>query len=196
MNNGLTFSKENLIVWSCKARPNLEFMATNTRIGNKIWRNTITYVLSERANNMLDRFQSLFQTYYKWIFCCYGKQDIQMYLGTLHKRRRNFFGLFWYPPPPCRNFDPDLPNFYLVISCNIEIRDPLPPWSIPTSFMDGPLWDFIANENFVVMGSKTFKCTYWNLIANYNVNRHFCNNYIKEKLRYLMWNSQLVVIVT
>ena len=39
-------------------------MATTTKIGNKIWRNTITYVLSERANNMLDRFQSLFQTYY------------------------------------------------------------------------------------------------------------------------------------
>ena len=32
-------------------------------------------------------------------------------IGAVHKRRRNFLGLFWYPPPPCRNFDPDLPNF-------------------------------------------------------------------------------------
>ena len=44
----------------------------------------------------------------------------------VHKRCRNCFGHFWYPPPPCRNFDPDLPNVYLQISCNIEISD-LPP---------------------------------------------------------------------
>ena len=48
-------------------------------------------------------------------------------LGAVHKRRRNFFGRFWYPPPPCRNFDPDLPNFYLLISCTIGIGDPPPP---------------------------------------------------------------------
>ena len=46
-------------------------------------------------------------------------------LGAIHKRRRNFFGCFWYPPPPCRNFDPDLPNFHLLISCNIGI------WNLP-----------------------------------------------------------------
>ena len=37
-----------------------------------------------------------------------------------------FFGHFWYPPPPCRNSNPDLPNFYLLISFNIEIWDPPP----------------------------------------------------------------------
>ena len=46
-------------------------------------------------------------------------------LGAIHKRCQNFFGHFWYPPSPCRNFDPDLPNFYLLISCNIGISDPL-----------------------------------------------------------------------
>ena len=45
--------------------------------------------------------------------------------GAVHKRCRNFLGHFWYPPPPCRNFKPNLPNPYLLISCNIEIWDPL-----------------------------------------------------------------------
>ena len=40
--------------------------------------------------------------------------------GAVHKRRRNFFGRFWYPPPPCRNFYHDLPNS-------------------STSFINGPL---------------------------------------------------------
>ena len=39
----------------------------------------------------------------------------------------------------CRNFDPDLPSFYLRISCNIKISDPHPPKHILTSFMEGPL---------------------------------------------------------
>ena len=46
--------------------------------------------------------------------------------GAVHKRRQNYFGSSWYPPPPCRNFVPDLANFYLLISCNIDIWDPLP----------------------------------------------------------------------
>ena len=41
--------------------------------------------------------------------------------GAVFKRRRNFFGRFFFPPPPCWNFNPDLPNPYLLISCNIEI---------------------------------------------------------------------------
>ena len=41
MKNQLTLSKENLIDWFGKARPNLEFTASNTKIGNKICRNTI-----------------------------------------------------------------------------------------------------------------------------------------------------------
>ena len=44
-----------------------------------------------------------------------------------NKRRQNFFGRFWYPPPPCRNFYPNLPNFYLLISYNIGISDPPSP---------------------------------------------------------------------
>ena len=46
-------------------------------------------------------------------------------LGAIHKRCQNFFGHFWYPPSPCRTFDPHLPNFYLLISCHISISDPL-----------------------------------------------------------------------
>ena len=48
--------------------------------------------------------------------------------GPFIKDVGNFFGRFWYPPSPCRNFDPDLPNFFLLISCNIGIWDaPSPP---------------------------------------------------------------------
>ena len=50
---------------------------------------------------------------------------------VVHKRHRNFFGCFWYPSPPCWKFDPDLPNFYLLISCNIRIWDDPSPLNIP-----------------------------------------------------------------
>ena len=58
-----------------------------------------------------------------------SKNELYYYdaLGAVHKRRRKFFVRFWYPPPPCRNFDPDLTNFYLLISFNIEISDPPSP---------------------------------------------------------------------
>ena len=48
--------------------------------------------------------------------------------GAVHKRCRNFLAVFDTPLPhaPCRNFDPDLPNSYLLISCNIRISNPLP----------------------------------------------------------------------
>ena len=59
--------------------------------------------------------------------------------GAVHKRRRNIFGHFWYPPPPCRNFDPDLPNFYLLISCNIGIWDPPPPLWYSDVFYGWPI---------------------------------------------------------
>ena len=36
--------------------------------------------------------------------------------------------VFDTPIPPCRNFDPDLSNFYLLISCNIGIQDPYSPF--------------------------------------------------------------------
>ena len=54
------------------------------------------------------------------------------------------WAVFDTPPPPCRNFDPDLPNFYLLISCNIGILDTPPPYNILTSFMDGPI---LGNAN-------------------------------------------------
>ena len=55
------------------------------------------------------------------------KIKLSFWLGAVHKRRRNSFWPFLNPNPPCRNFDADLPNFYLLISCNIGISDPLPP---------------------------------------------------------------------
>ena len=66
--------------------------------------------------------QKIFHHWFCWKFLAMRN----IVLGAVHKRRRNFFGHFWYPPPPCRNFDPDLPNFYLLISCNIGIWDPPP----------------------------------------------------------------------
>ena len=48
-------------------------------------------------------------------------------LGAVHKRRRNFFAVVDTPPPPCQILDPDLPNFYLLISCNIIISAFFPP---------------------------------------------------------------------
>ena len=51
-------------------------------------------------------------------------------LGAVHKRRWNFLGHFLIPSPPCRNFNPNLPNPYLLISCNIfatsKFETPLP----------------------------------------------------------------------
>ena len=43
------------------------------------------------------------------------------------------------PPPPCRNFDPDLPNFHLLISCNIGISDPPSPLKYSYVFYGWPL---------------------------------------------------------
>ena len=43
--------------------------------------------------------------------------------GAIHKRRWIFLPFLIFPPP-CRNFDPDLPNFHLLISYNIGIWDP------------------------------------------------------------------------
>ena len=43
--------------------------------------------------------------------------------------------IFWpflIPPPPCRNSDPNLPNFYLLIYCNIGIS--VPP--LPLKYSD------------------------------------------------------------
>ena len=47
-------------------------------------------------------------------------------IWAVHKIRQNLFGHFWYPPSQCRNFDPELTNSYLLISCNIGIWDPSP----------------------------------------------------------------------
>ena len=60
-------------------------------------------------------------------------------LRAVHKRCRKFFGRFLYPPPPYRNFDPDLPNFYDLISCNIGIWDSPPPLKYSDVFYGWPL---------------------------------------------------------
>ena len=48
-------------------------------------------------------------------------------MGSSIKDVEFFFGHFSYLPPPCQNFDPDLPNFYLLISFNNGIWDTPPP---------------------------------------------------------------------
>ena len=50
-----------------------------------------------------------------------------------------FFWPFLIPPPPCRNFNPDLSNPYLLISCNIEIWDPPPSLKYSDIFYGWPL---------------------------------------------------------
>ena len=66
------------------------------------------------------------------------KMNVQIPLGAIHKRRRYLFGRFWYPPPPCQNFDPDFPNFYLLISCNIGIWDTPSPLEYSDFFYGWP----------------------------------------------------------
>ena len=53
-----------------------------------------------------------------------------------------FMAVFDTPPPPCRNFDPDLPNFYLLKFWNIGIWDPtnLPSLKYSDFFYGWPLW--------------------------------------------------------
>ena len=43
-----------------------------------------------------------------------------------------------YDTSPSRNFAPDLTNFYLLISCNIEISDPPPPLKYSDVFYGCP----------------------------------------------------------
>ena len=54
--------------------------------------------------------------------CCSRMNMYVFVLGAVRKRRRNFLAFFVTPPPPCRNSDPDLTNFYLLISCNIQFN--------------------------------------------------------------------------
>ena len=56
-------------------------------------------------------------------------------LGAVHKRRRNFFGRFWYSPPPCWNFDPDLPKESTqVVLLRVRLnRFQWTTWIYPTS---------------------------------------------------------------
>ena len=62
-------------------------------------------------------------------------------------------GIFWsflIPPPlPCRNFDPDLTNFYLLISCNIGISDPPPPKICGRLFLWMALYVLIKRGTFI-----------------------------------------------
>ena len=63
------------------------------------------------------------------VSCQHGacKNLVRLLLRAVHKRRQISFWPFLNLNPPCRNFHADLPNFYLLISCNIGISDPLPP---------------------------------------------------------------------
>ena len=92
-------------------------------------------------------------------------------LGAIHKRRRNIFGRFWYPPPPCWNFDSDLPNFYILISCNIRISDPPSPLKYYDVFYGWPHSTFVANVN------KTNKSwVFWLFVDNsHTLPRSFAN---------------------
>ena len=89
-----------------------------------------TYVLpnwsySPQLNCLLQRCQYLNLHFQRPKIARYDY--LFLILGAIHKRHRNFLAVYlWYPPPPCRNFDPDLPNFFLLISCNIRISEPLP----------------------------------------------------------------------
>ena len=49
------------------------------------------------------------------------------------------WAVFDTPPPPCRNFDPDLPNFYLLIPCNIKIWFDWRLWINQKAFMYGAI---------------------------------------------------------
>ena len=41
----------------------------------------------------------------------WSNSQLQSYhIGAVNRRRWKFFGRFLYPPPPCQNFDPDLPK--------------------------------------------------------------------------------------
>ena len=77
--------------------------------------------------------------------CC--RSSFLIIYGAVYKRCRNFFGDFWYPPPLCRNFYPDLPNSYLLMSCNIEIWDPPPPLEYSDVFYGWPLWWMCPNKH-------------------------------------------------
>ena len=62
-------------------------------------------------------------------------------MGPSIKDVRIFWDIFDTPlrAPPCRNFDPDLPNFYLLISCNIGISDlPTPTLKYSDAFYGWP----------------------------------------------------------
>ena len=71
---------------------------------------------------------------------------------------KNIFGRFGYPHnSPSWIFDPDLPNFYLPLSCNIRIRDPLLGLPLPQKIFRGLLW--MTPINKLNLSSK--KCTVW-----------------------------------
>ena len=74
--------------------------------------------------------------------CSEEQSNLWLCKRAVHKRRRNSFGHFWYPPPPFRNFDPDLPNFYLLIFCNIGISDLSPPLKYSDVFYGWPLSEY------------------------------------------------------
>ena len=67
------------------------------------------------------------------------------------KNVRIFLVIFLYPPPPCRHFNHDFPNPYLLISCNIKIWDHPSPLKY-SDIMDDPLPAFWINYSTMRQG--------------------------------------------
>ena len=67
--------------------------------------------------------------------------------GAVHKRRRNSIGHLWYPPPPCRNFDPDLSNF-------LQHRNFRPPF--PLKYLYG--WPKGGDNTKKFKANSSFSC--------------------------------------
>ena len=108
-------------------------------------------------------------------------------------------------PRPCRNFDPDLPNFYLLISCNIGISDPPTPLKYSDVFYGWPLIMFfrwislnLDAQIFVKQVSFLFskldslpKVTLWRLDDNKNTFWDFSIFKISADAHYSVFSIQI-----
>ena len=69
-------------------------------------------------------------------------------LGATLKRRQIFFVRFWYPPPPCRNFDPDLPS-NIFQHRNLRPPTPLDYSDIFYGWPPGHLWLLLPKRDIL-----------------------------------------------
>ena len=77
--------------------------------------------------------------------------------GVVHKRGRIFLAVFDTPLTPCRNFDPDIPDFYLLKSNFLQHLNLRPPSRIKYSDLFFG-WPSIALQDFV---RKTLPSACW-----------------------------------